>query len=423
VARLRERNGLSTVNLGDPASKDDKTPWKQVLLLMGAGIVSAFQVGKAPPVLPAIQADLHMNLFLAGWVLSTFNVIGLFLGSVAGASADRFGYRRLIVGGLFCEATASLVGSLSNGPALLFATRIMEGLGYLSVAVAVPGLIIGITKTSDLRIALSIWSSYYPAGAATIMVLAPFLTAGLGWRGLWQVNSAILAAYAAWVAVSTKRLPGQASGRTVRLRQLWQDMRITSTSMGPLLLATIFSTYALLWLAVMGFLPTLLIEGYGVSPDNASFLTALMVAVNVPGNLAGGWFLQRGFRRPQLIISGIVIMGFCSLTIYSASLPFIIRYLSCLIFSACGGVLPASITSAVPIVAPRPGLVATTSGLIQQGSSLGQVVGPPALALIVSTLGGWQAAPWFLGSVAAVGTFLSFFVARLERRLHGVRTE
>jgi DHA1 family inner membrane transport protein len=411
------------MNSGDPASENNKTPWKEVLLLVGAGIVSAFQVGKAPPVLPAIRAELHMDLFLAGWVLSTFNVIGLFLGSVAGASADRFGYRRLIVSGLFCEAIASLIGSFANGAALLLATRIMEGLGYLSVAVAVPAFIISVTKTRDLRIALSIWSSNFPAGAATIMIFAPFLTAGLGWRGLWQVNSAILAAYAAWVAMLTRPLGGQARGPTVHFRQLWEDMRITSTSTGPLLLATIFSTYALLWLAVMGFLPTLLIEGYGVSPDHASFLTALMVAVNVPGNLVGGWLLQRGFRRPQLIISAIVIMGFCSLTIYSTSLPFIIRYLSCLIFSACGGVLPASITSAVPIVAPRPGLVATTSGLIQQGSSLGQVVGPPALALIVSTLGGWQAAPWFLGSVAAVGTFLSFFVARLERRRHGVQNE
>jgi MFS family permease len=248
------------------------------------------------------------------------------------------------------------------------------------------------------------------------MIFAPFLTAGLGWRGLWQVNSAILAAYAAWAAISTRQLRPPVKGHTVRLRQLWQDMRITSTSKGPFLLATIFSTYTLLWLAVMGFLPTLLIEGFKVSPGHASFLTALMVAANVPGNLAGGWFLQRGFRRPQLIISAIVIMGVCSIAIYVPSLPFIIRYLSCLVFSGCGGVLPASVVSAVPILTPRPELVATTSGLIQQGSSLGQVIGPPALALIVSMSGGWQGAPWFLGSVACIGTVLSFLLARLERR-------
>jgi DHA1 family inner membrane transport protein len=396
------------------------TPWKQVLLLVGAGVVSAFQVGKAPPVLPDIRADLHMSLFLAGWVLSVFYVIGLFLGSVAGASADRFGYRRLIVTGLLLQAMASLVGSLADGAAFLLATRIMEGLGCVSVVVAVPGFIIGITEARYLRIALSVWSSYLPAGAATIMIFAPFLISGLGWRGLWQVNSAVLAVYAAWVAVSTRRLSPPAKKGTVRIRQLWQDMLVTSTSKGPFLLATIFATYALMWLAVMGFLPTLLIEGNGVSPDHAALLTALMVAVNVPGNLAGGWFLQRGFRRERLIMSAIVIMGLCSLTIYSASLPFLFSYLSCLIFSACGGVLPAAVVSAVPILAPRPELLATTSGLIQQGSSLGQVIGPPALALIVSTTGGWHGAPWFLGSVAVIGTFLSFLLARLERRREGL---
>ncbi len=51
---------------------------------------------------------------------------------------------------------------------------------------------------------------------------------------------------------------------------------------GPVLLALTFSTYTLQWLAVMGFLPTLMIEEYGLGVGRASVLTALLMAASVP---------------------------------------------------------------------------------------------------------------------------------------------
>jgi MFS family permease len=408
-----------SLSAGEPARDSGRTPWELVFLLVGAGIVGAFQVGKAPPVLPAIRAELGVSLFLAGWILSALNIIGLVLGSAAGAMADGIGYRRVLIAGLLCQAAGSLAGSWSDGSALLLATRILEGLGFVGVGVAAPALIFRVTQTRDIRIALSLWSCCVPAGIALIMFLTPFLTGIFGWRGVWQANAAVLISYALFVAFVTKGLAGRSSRRAFRPRQLWKDMRETSTSAGPLLLAATFSTYTLMWLAVMGFLPTLLIEGYGIKADHASLLTALMVTMNLPGNLAGGWLLHRGLRRSGLIVSAIVIMGLCSAAIYSPSLPFFVSYLACLAFSGCGGLLPASVMSAVPVHSPEPRLVGTTNGLILQGSNFGQVIGPPALALIVSAAGGWEGAPWLLGSVAVVGVFLASCLARLERRHEG----
>lgn len=108
-------------------------------------------------------------------------------------------------------------------------------------------------------------------------------------------------------------------------------------------------------------------------------------------------------------------MGLCSLAIYASAVPFPLRYLACLISSAIEGVLPASLFSSVPIHAPKADLVATTSGLIMQGSQLGQVLGPPLLALTVSRLGGWQAAPLLPGVAAFLGIILSLGLAVLER--------
>jgi len=139
--------------------------------------------------------------------------------------------------------------------------------------------------------------------------------------------------------------------------------------------------------------------------------------MNVPGNLMGGWLLHRGLRRWKLIAFASLVMGACSLGIYASQLPFPARYAGCLLFSLVGGLLPASVLGGAPVYAPSPDQVATTNGLIMQGGQCGQIIGPPILALLVSTGGGWKSAPWLLGSAAAVGVALSFVLAAWEARL------
>jgi hypothetical protein len=41
----------------NPTPHPQTTPWPLVLLLVGAGVVSAFQVGKAPPMLVSIRLN------------------------------------------------------------------------------------------------------------------------------------------------------------------------------------------------------------------------------------------------------------------------------------------------------------------------------------------------------------------------------
>ena len=150
----------------------ETAPWSLILLLVGAGAVASFQVGKAPPMLPFIRVELGMNLFMAGWILSTFSITGLVFGSVIGTVADAFGHRRFVLWGLVCQAVASFLGSLASGAELLLLTRILEGFGFFMIAVAAPAMIFRITPVCHHRLALSVWSCYVPAGVAAIMLLA-----------------------------------------------------------------------------------------------------------------------------------------------------------------------------------------------------------------------------------------------------------
>lgn len=391
------------------------TPWAAVLILIGAGVAAAFQVGKAPPVLTAMREEFGMSLFVAGWILGTFNVIGLFLGSFSGAAADALGHRRMLILGLLAQAGASMAGGLSRHVWILFTTRVLEGLGFLVVAVSGPALIVRIARPRDLRLALSGWSCYVPAGMSAIMFIAPLITGPFGWRGLWVFNALILGGYALLVRAFIPRAPRLGDPMGGILSRIFRDLLRTSISLGPVLLALTFSTYTLNWLAVMGFLPTLLVEEYGLDAGVASVMTALVVAANVPGNLAGGWLMGRGAGRRSLIVTAGLMMGLSSLVIYAEGFPFWLRYAGCLSFAGTGGLLPAAVISGAPVHAPTPNLVATTNGLIMQGSQLGQMIGPPALALVISTGGGWHAAPWLLCCSALLGILLSFWLAFLER--------
>ena len=393
-----------------------ETPWGRVFLLVGAGVVASFQIGKVPPVLPGIRIDLQMSLFLVSWVLSIFNVTGLFLGPLAGALADRLGHRRLLLWGLVIQAGGSFVGALAASPALLLGTRVLEGLGFLIIATAAPSLIFKIVRPEQVRLALGIWSAFVPIGMTLVMLGAPLIVGTFGWRGLWQVNALILLGYALVLKNRTRDLTRTAGGPKTGWRLILEDVWKTATAPGPAVLALIFSTYALEWVTVMGFFPTLLMENRGFQAGSSSLLTAVRVAVDIPGNFMGGWLLQRGWRRWRIIAFSSLIMAAGSLVIFNPGFPFALQYLACLIFSGVGGMIPAAVFGGAPVFAPSLKLVATTNGLIVQGSQLGQVIGPPLLAWMVSATGTWQTAPWLLIPAALLGAPLALVLAVLEKK-------
>src|SRR5690348_17893584 len=113
--------------------REHHTPWPLVGLLIAAGMVAAFHVGKAPPALPSIRADLDASLRQAGWLLSIVNLVTAIGGMAIALTADRLGHRRLILfGSALCLATSAL-GGMAGSVAVLLGLRVLEGLGFICV--------------------------------------------------------------------------------------------------------------------------------------------------------------------------------------------------------------------------------------------------------------------------------------------------
>jgi MFS family permease len=387
------------------------TPWPIVGLAIAAGIVGAFQVGKAAMALPALRADLGIGLVAAGWVLAIFNLIGVAAGMMIGALIGRWGDRRMVLLGLVLIAAASLAGAAAPGILFLLATRFVEGIGFLMVVVGVPSLITRLTRPGDLKLALGAWGAYMPVGQAIMILAAPLLLVPFGWRGLWIANALLLVLFAAALARATAVLPSQTMRPSF---SLLRDLRDTVTAPGPLLLAAIFGCYSMQYLAVMGFLPTILIEREGLAFATAGGFAALAVAMNGLGNLAGGVLLQRGVPRWMLITASGCAMGSAALAIFTASPPLWASYALYLVFSGMGGLLPASVLGAVPLHAPNRHLVATTNGLVVQGSNLGQVIGPPTVGALAGAIG-WSWTPLVIVPAAVSVVLLALVLRGRER--------
>jgi MFS family permease len=388
------------------------TNWPTVLIAVGAGVVAALQVGKVPPAIGLVRAELGAGLVAAGWVLSLFNLISATGGVAAGFAADRVGARRLILTGLAALALGSLSGGLAGTAELLLLARTLEGLGFLAITVAVPSIVVGATGPAEQRLALGIWSSYMPAGVALMMFAAPALLAALGWRGVWFANALLAAAYLALFAWQTRRLaPIRTAARS------WAALGRTLARPGPWLLALSFSFYTIQWFGLASWLPTLLTEEMGYSLAAAAFWTAAVVAANVVGNLVSGVLLTRGAVRWVVLLAVTVVMGLTGAGVFLEGVPAPLKLVLGFVFSGFGGLLPGTLLAGVPLHSASADSIGATNGFIVQGANMGTLLGAPIIATLVAAAGTWQATAWVMLAAGAGGAATAWLIGRVERRL------
>jgi sugar phosphate permease len=167
----------------------------------------------------------------------------------------------------------------------------------------------------------------------------------------------------------------------------------------------------------MVWLPSFLVEQKSISLSGSAALTALVVAMNVPGNLLGGWLLHRRTRRWILLTATNAIVGLTVIGIFSDALSDTVRYLLCLAFSGIGGIVPATLLSAGPVHAPSLRQLGVTNGLLMQGSHAGNFIGPPVVAAVVAATGLWQGTFWILFACSVLGVLLGMVLGEIEKKL------
>jgi MFS family permease len=385
------------------------TNWRAVWAVYLGGLVTGAYMTKVPPALPLMRAELGLTLVESGFIVTTFNVLGMLVGVLAGMLCDRFGRKRLALAGLGLMAAGGFLGAAVTSFVPLLVSRFVEGVGFILFAVPAPAMMSALTATPRERArALGLWSSYMPTGGTIALLAAPLLMAAWDWRALWlAIAAAALVAGAVFARVVPDSPPASVGSVRLVVESLAQK--------GNLVMAALFACYVAQWTTVMVWLPTFLTE-HGASTAAAATATALMVLANIPGNLAGGWLLSHGFARSRLVLAACAISAACEIGMLSTALPGAARFALMLVFSCCAGLIPSSVFAGLPVHARTPQHIATGNGIVLQFSNLGQFFGPLAIAWIASHFGRWEATLWALLAFAAAGALCGAALGAIEKR-------
>lgn len=376
-----------------------ETDWRAVLAAVCLGVVAALHIGKVPPSLPIIMAELDIGLVAGGFVVSMFNLLGMLLGLPIGSFADRMGRRRAAIIGYLFLVIGGVTGALAGGLTAVLVSRAFEGLGFIAVAVTMPGIVSGVASSRDRPLALGIWSIFTPLGFAIALLVTPLILPFAGWRVIWAGLAAFCVAV---LLLLLPRLPpvqpAAPGGHRQRLLEVLGRPRLW-------LLSAAFGSYAFQWVTLMAWLPSYLSSELGLSLVGASTATALVVAMNVPGNMLGGLLLRSGTLPGRLFLLGSLVMALSASGLFlGAEYGGFAGISLCVLFSFFGGLIPSVLFAQIPNVSPSPAHASQANGMLMQGSAAGQFIGPPLIgAAVAAAQGVWTSA---IGPLA-VAAFLT----------------
>ncbi|MPZ39227.1 MAG: MFS transporter [Rhizobiales bacterium] len=391
----------------------------QVLLLMGVGVVAAAQIGKAIISVPMIRGDLALGLDVAGLIVATFATLGAMTGIGAGLVVGRLGARRSLIGGMGVIALGNVIGASAPDQLVLLVARIIEGVGFLAVVLAIPSMLAQLVAREKRDFVMAAWSAYMPIGIMLMLLAAPLLPA-IGWRSFWLANALATGSCAILLAIHAPATPATARAAA----RFFADALIIIRQPSCLVLAFAFFAYSCQIFSLAFALPLLLTSVHGVSLGSAGLLSAMVLAVSAIGHLSSSLLLRAGVPIWTNVAAAFGFFALSGFAVFGNVLSPQGISLAAALALGIGGLAPGAIYAAAPHTAPTPSAVPPTIGLVQQASSLGQFAGPAVLGLWVESFG-WRATPAILAPAALVGLACAFALRRIfataESRGHSER--
>jgi EmrB/QacA subfamily drug resistance transporter len=139
--------------------------------------------------LPHIARDLHSGLAGVQWVVDAYTLALATVVLSAGSLADRFGRRRIFVGGMALFTLSSLVCALAQTIAVLDGARAIQGMAAAMLfASSLAVLADAFPDRADRARAFALYGATIGASFAVGPLVGGALTSGLSWRAVFYVN-------------------------------------------------------------------------------------------------------------------------------------------------------------------------------------------------------------------------------------------
>jgi EmrB/QacA subfamily drug resistance transporter len=156
-----------------------------------AGFLDASVVNVA---VPAIARELGASLVALQWSLTGYLLTAAALLLVAGALADRYGRRRMLVIGLLIMLVASVACAVAPSFGVLIAARIVQGAGAALVVPSSLALLNGTLREVDRASGIGLWAGLASLGSLAGPFVGGWLVDHSSWRAVFLLNVPLILA-------------------------------------------------------------------------------------------------------------------------------------------------------------------------------------------------------------------------------------
>ncbi|MFK7699839.1 multidrug effflux MFS transporter [Pseudomonas caspiana] len=282
---------------------------KIVALLAGLAAISMLSTNIILPAFPAIARELAVTERELGLTLSSFFITFALGQLIVGPLADRYGRRKLVLGGLFIFVLGTVIGGLSHTLDMLIAGRVIQALGVCAASVLSRAIARDLFQGEALARALSLTMIATAAAPGFSPLVGSLLSDTLGWRAIFILVGLAASALALFYITGLgethpveRRVAHSAINVLRDYRRLALDKRFILPALSmSLLMSGLFASFAAA--------PAILMKGIGLTSLQTGLYFASTVFVVFAAGMAAPRLAHRHGPR-KIALLGII----CAMT-------------------------------------------------------------------------------------------------------------